>query len=78
MLLRLVPDSGAEVPVLFRPRHLGETISGTISVKVGSTRFKGLRAYVVDRVDENADGLLPLHLFSEVTFAAGGACLMVR
>jgi hypothetical protein len=32
----------------------------------------------VDREDENADGLLPLHGFSSVSFAARGACLIAR
>jgi predicted aspartyl protease len=77
MPLRLVPDSGAEVPVLFRRRHARETTTGIISVKVGTVKIQGLVAYIVERGDANADGLLPLHHFNEVTFA-GGACLVVR
>jgi aspartyl protease len=76
--LRLVPDSGAEAPVLFHRGGSGETPTRIISVKVGQVRVKDLIAYCVERIDANADGLLPLHHFNEVTFAAGGGCLVVR
>lgn len=73
--VRLVPDSGAEVAVLFR----GKTPVPEISrVRLGSTTLRGLRPVVVDRDDENADGLLPLHGFASVSFAARGACLVAR
>ena len=41
-------------------------------------RHRNVAAYNVQRVDANADGLLPLHHFGAVSFAAGGACLLVR
>jgi hypothetical protein len=70
--LRMVPDSGAEVAVLFRaaaaePRFV-----------VGAVTLRDVRVLVIDRDDPNADGLLPLHGFSSVSFAAGGSCLMAR
>jgi hypothetical protein len=70
--LRLVPDSGAEVLVLFRP------IATTPSLRVGAATLRGVKALVVDRDDPGADGLLPLHGFSSVSFAAGGTCLVAR
>lgn len=73
--LRLVPDSGAEVAVLFRGATPVQPIS---RVQVGATTLRGLRTVVVDRDDENADGLLPLHGFASVSFAASGACLVAR
>ena len=77
-MLRLVPDSGAEAPVLFRRRISGKTSTRVISVRVGPVRLKDLVARIVERIDPNADGLLPLHYFNEVTFATGGACVVVR
>ena len=90
----MVPDSGAEVPVLFRAPALspgataqvaGMSGDGRIArvtaiqkLRVGSVTFRDLRAYAVDRDDEHADGLLPLHTFGSVSFAAGGGCLVVR
>ena len=107
--LRMVPDSGAEVALLFRPstvlrasraavegrapaartgpaavvaglsgsnRLVQVTAIGTL--RVGSVTLRDLRAYAVDREDEHADGLLPLHAFGSVSFAAGGGCLIAR
>ena len=73
--LRLVPDSGAEVAVLFRQTAPVPSLS---RVRVGSATLRGLRPIVVDRDDENADGLLPLHGFGSVSFAARGGCLVAR
>ena len=95
--LRLVPDSGAEVPVLFRPvagtapastaaamvTGLGAggraaRIATMPTLRVGSVTMRHLDAYLVERADADVDGLLPLHGFSSVSFAAGGACLVAR
>ena len=90
--LRLVPDSGAEVPVLFRPstRTGGIMLAGISGsggraqpaaiqkLQVGSVTLRDLRAYAVERDDAHADGLLPLHAFASVSFAAGGGCMVVR
>ena len=73
--VRLVPDSGAEVAVLFRRKTAVPEIS---RVRLGSTTLRGLRPVVVDRDDEHVDGLLPLHGFASVSFAARGACLVAR
>ena len=71
--LRLVPDSGAEVAVLFRGRR-----AGISAFRVGRVTVRDVPVAVVERDDPNADGLLPLHRFGAVSFAAGGACLVVR
>jgi predicted aspartyl protease len=92
--LRLVPDSGAEVPVLF---HASEPsaraavqvvglagdgrraqVTALQRLRVGAVTLRDLRAYVVNRDDAHADGLLPLHVFSSVSFAAGGGCIVAR
>jgi len=73
--LRLVPDSGAEVAVLFRGARTPPSMA---RVRVGSFTLRDLRPVVLARVDEHANGLLPLHGFSSVSFAAGGACVVVR
>lgn len=73
--LRLVPDTGAEVAVIFRGRAPVPSLS---RVRVGTSTLRGIRAVVVDRDDPGADGLLPLHGFSSVSFAAGGSCLIAR
>jgi predicted aspartyl protease len=107
--LRLVPDSGAEVPVLFRPSTVlmasrafvdgrpaavspaasvmvaGMTGPGRVAqvtsierLRVGSVTLRDVRAYAIQRDDAHADGLLPLHEFASVSFAAGGGCLVAR
>lgn len=93
--LRLVPDSGAQVPVLFRPLTVGAGSAGVMvsgvsghnvaarataipRLRVGSVTLRDLRAYAVERDDAHADGLLPLHAFASVSFAAGGACVIAR
>jgi Aspartyl protease len=82
--LRLVPDSGAQVPVLFHaPDASGSKapmtrVTTMRKLRVGSAIVPPGDAYVVERADADADGLLPLHGFSSVSFAAGGACLMAR
>jgi predicted aspartyl protease len=73
--LRLVPDTGAEVAVIFRGRVPVPSLS---RVRVGTSTLRDIRAIVVDRDDPGADGLLPLHGFSSVSFAAGGSCLIAR
>jgi aspartyl protease len=45
---------------------------------VGASTLRDRRAVVVQRDDTDADGLLPLHDFSSVSFAARGACALVR
>jgi predicted aspartyl protease len=96
--LRLVPDSGAEVAVLFRARAgraRGSTAPAAMvtglgsgertaslatmpTLRVGSVTMRHLDAYIIERPDSDVDGLLPLHGFSSVSFAAGGACLVAR
>jgi predicted aspartyl protease len=92
--LRMVPDSGAEVAMLF---HVPEARTGPAAVvaglsgsgrvaqltaietlRVGSVTLRNLRAYAIQRDDEHADGLLPLHEFGSVSFAAGGGCMIAR
>jgi predicted aspartyl protease len=73
--VRMVPDTGAEVAVLFRGRAPVPSVS---RVRVGAATLRHVRAIVIDRHDENADGLLPLHRFASVSFAAQGACLTAR
>jgi hypothetical protein len=96
--LRLVPDSGADVPILFRARpgsSPGLTAAAALvtglgpgermaraatmpALRLGSLTVRPLGAYLVERADADVDGLLPLHGFSSVSFAAGGACLVAR
>ena len=73
--LRLVPDTGAEVAVIFRGRAPVPTVS---RLRVGTSTLRDIRPVIVDREDPAADGLLPLHGFSSVSFAAGGSCLIAR
>jgi len=75
MPLRLVPDSGAEVAVLFRGLRTPQPLA---RVRIGSFTLPDVRPVVVERIDQHADGLLPLHGFSSVSFAAGGACVILR
>ncbi|MEO6236418.1 MAG: retropepsin-like aspartic protease [Vicinamibacterales bacterium] len=93
--LRLVPDSGSEVLVLFHtnPAPQGSATIRVSSVgagdraarpipiaplRVGGATLRDSSAYLTERVDADADGLLPLHGFSSVSFGAGGACLVAR
>ncbi len=91
--LRLVPDSGADAVVLFgaqtgrRPGDgsvsdlLGARPAQTTTVRLlrlGDVTVRNLDAYVVDRTEPGVDGLMPLHRFASVSFAAGGACLVAR
>ncbi|HET7696187.1 MAG TPA: aspartyl protease family protein [Vicinamibacterales bacterium] len=73
--VRLVPDSGAEVAVLFRGRVPRRPVS---RLRIGGVTLDDVPVAIVDREDPNADGLLPLHGFGAVSFAAGGSCLIVR
>lgn len=73
--LRLVPDSGAEVAVLFRRQSL---LGRVAEFRVGNQVVRNVPVAVVDRNDPDVDGLLPLHRFGAVSFAAGGSCLVVR
>ena len=91
-LVRLVADSGAEIAVLFNvpgaarePQLRLAGLTGgerlvemtTISwLRAGSIALRGTRAAIVPRDDPSADGLLPLRLFSRVSFAAGGTCIV--
>jgi aspartyl protease len=45
---------------------------------VGGVTLRDRHAILVERADANADGLLPLHGFSSVSFGARGACVVVR
>ncbi len=76
--LRLVPDTGAEAPILFRSQRPREATSTLRRLRVGAIVLKDVTAYNVERTDPNADGLLPLHRFATVSFAAGGSCLVAR
>ncbi|HYT69252.1 MAG TPA: hypothetical protein VEL51_22715, partial [Vicinamibacterales bacterium] len=58
-----------------RPQDAVSTIP---RVRVGAATVKNVDAYLVERTDANADGLLPLHHFAAVSFAAGGASLIAR
>jgi len=72
--LRLVPDTGAEIAFLFR----GNPRPRTSAFRIGDVILREVRTAIVDREDPNVDGLLPLHGFRAVSFAAGGSCLVVR
>ena len=76
--LRLVPDSGAEAPILFHAERIREMTSTLRLLRVGTIALKDVTAYNVERMDPNADGLLPLHRFAAVSFGAGGSCLVAR
>jgi len=76
--LRLVPDSGAEMPVLFRRARPAIETSTIRRLRVGAVTMTNLPAALVERAEADADGLLPLHHFSTVSFAAGGACVIPR
>jgi hypothetical protein len=73
--VRLVPDSGAEIAVLFRGREPRPRPS---EFRVAGVALYDVPVAVVDREDPNVDGLLPLHGFAAVSFAAGGSCVVVR
>lgn len=73
--VRLVPDSGAAVAVLFQGREPSPRPS---EFRVGGVTLYDVPTAVIARDDPAADGLLPLHGFSAVSFAAGGSCLIVR
>ena len=45
-------------------------------LRLGSIALRDTQAAIVPRADPGADGLLPLRLFSRVSFAAGGACIV--
>jgi hypothetical protein len=91
---RLVPDSGAEIAVLFRaPSAPSEGEAGVTSLvsgmrrvarvtlpalRIGRAQMRDVAAVVAERDDTGADGLLPLHTFASVTFAAGGSCIVPR
>jgi len=76
--LRLVPDSGADQPVLFRRERPAIRTSTIRRLRVGAVTMTNLPAALVERREADADGLLPLHHFSAVSFAAGGACMVPR
>jgi hypothetical protein len=73
--VRLVPDSGAEIAVLFRGREPRPRVS---RFTIGAVTLSDVPVAVVDREDPNVDGLLPLHGFGKVSFAAGGSCVIIR
>jgi predicted aspartyl protease len=47
-------------------------------LRIGDVTLRDLDTYLVERPDAGADAVLPLHGFSSVSFAAGGACLVAR
>jgi predicted aspartyl protease len=59
----------------------GQRVAHTTIVSrlvVGGLTLRDRHAVVIERDDPSADGLLPLHDFSSVSFAAAGACVVVR
>lgn len=73
--LRLVPDSGAEIALLFRRQNVRARVA---EFRVGNQVVRNVPVAIVERDDPDVDGLLPLHGFRAVSFAAGGSCLVVR
>jgi hypothetical protein len=73
--VRLVPDSGAQVAVLFRGR---DPRARSSEFRVAAVTLYDVPVAVVDREDPDVDGLLPLHGFAAVSFAAGGSCIVVH
>jgi len=47
-------------------------------LRAGLASLRDVSAVVVERADRDIDGLLPLHRFASVTFAAGGVCVVPR
>jgi hypothetical protein len=47
-------------------------------LRVGTVTFRDVDAFAIDRDEPEVDGLLPLHHFASVSFAAGGACMIAR
>ena len=45
---------------------------------VGGVTFRDQLAVIIDRQDDAADGLLPLHAFESVSFNMRDACMLVR
>jgi predicted aspartyl protease len=89
--VRLVPDTGAEITVLFGGPTAGAPMlvtsltggsTGQIQridqLRVGRVTVSPLTALISTRDEASADGLLPMHLFSSVSFAANGACMVPR
>jgi hypothetical protein len=76
--LRLVPDSGADAVVLFSRQAPSSRSARLGGVRIGDVTLRSVQAAVVERADAGVDGLLPLHRFAAVSFAAGGGCLTVR
>jgi hypothetical protein len=91
--LRLVPDSGADALVLFGARTAPRPGVGSVEdlvgarparkttiprLRIGGVTVHDLAAFVIDRAEPGVDGLMPLHHFASVSFAAGGACLIAR
>jgi predicted aspartyl protease len=72
----VVPDGGVSLAGLTGNRSARQIVVSRLAV--GPFTLRDRRAIVVERHDENADGLLPLHEFSSVSFAARGACVVVR
>jgi len=77
-MLRLVPDTGADAPILFHARRPSSAMSIIRALRVGEVELKRVAAVNVERRDPDADGLLPLHGFAAVSFAVGGRCMVAR
>ena len=47
-------------------------------LRLGGVTVRDVDAFVIDRAEPGVDGLMPLHRFASVSFAAGGGCLVAR
>ena len=72
----MVPSGGVTLAGLSQRRSARDIVVSRLVV--GSITLRDRHAVIVERNDDHADGLLPLHEFSSVSFAAHGACVVVR
>jgi predicted aspartyl protease len=72
------PVPAAEVMVTGLVGDLPARAAVVPRLVVGGVTLRDRPAVVVERDEPNADGLLPLHGFSSVSFGARGACVVVR
>jgi hypothetical protein len=57
---------------------LGVRAASAPRLVVGDVTLRDQPAVIVDRRDDNADGLLPLHAFARVSFNMRDGCMVVR
>jgi hypothetical protein len=57
---------------------LGVRAASAPRLVVGDVTLRDQPAVIVDRRDDNADGLLPLHAFASVSFNMRDRCMVVR